>query len=456
MKPNITPMKKRILQLTLFIAATVMLRCSDDDKPQVIPVVATLAASDITPGSVVLNGKITDDGNATITETGFVYSNAVSTPTVADDKVELNDIDGEFSTLLEGLNSGTIYYIRAYATNGIGTGYGDVINVTTENAAPTTGNVSITGSLEVNKIVTAVYSYLDPEGDAESGTTFQWYIANDGTGVGETSIPGAISSMYTIEEAQQGKYLRVGITPKAATGNTTGTEVRSAFVGAIGEATTLTFTYNNKQVTYGIISSPTTGRKWLDRNLGAPNVASAVDDYVNFGDLFQWGRGADGHQLINREGPNDADMIGVNGTTSSDVPYDYSDTDKPGHSKLIIIPNGELPVDWRNPQNDALWQGLNGANNPCPSGWRIATDSEWSDEKIANANDGFLKLKITYSGNRKLDGTFQLSNSYGVYWTSTIPSENPTKATAAAISSGSLNKFALPRVSALACRCIEN
>jgi len=447
-------MKKRILHLALSIVSIVTMRCSDDGKPTMIPVVATNDASSITPSSVVLNGKITDDGNSPITVTGFVYSSTVSIPTLADEKVALGDINIDFSTVLEGLKSGTTYHLRAYATNSVGTGYGDVINVTTSNAAPTVKDISITGGLEVNKTITATYSYSDAEGDAESGSKFQWYVANDGTGAGETTIAEATTLEYTIKEAQQGKYLRIGITPKASTGNMSGAEVKSAFIGGIGEATTVTFTYNNREVTYGIISSSTTGRKWLDRNLGAPNIASAIDDYANYGDLFQWGRFDDGHQVVNRVGKTDADVTSPNGTTSANLPYGYSSSDIPGNSLFIIIPNGALPGDWRKPQNNNLWQGVDGANNPCPKGWRIATKSEWDEENLQNIGDAYNKFKLTYTGFHYINSSFY-GSEYGYYWTSSSSASEPTQAQAIFLGETG-STIDLVRGSGSACRCIKN
>jgi len=452
-------MKKRILQLTLCIAALIIMQCGDDDKPQVVPVVTTQEASNITPSSVVLNGEITNEGNAAITGIGFVYSSTIGTPTLAEEKVELADVDGDFTALLEGLNSGTTYHVRAYATNSVGTGYGNVVNVTTGNAGPTVKNISIAGSLEVYKTVTAMYSYSDPEGDAESGTTFQWYVANDGTGTGEMSIAGATASAYAIEEAQQGKYLRVGITPRAVTGNTAGIEVKSAFVGGVGEATTVTFTYNNKEVTYGIINSITTGKKWLDRNLGAKDAASAFDNYSNYGDLFQWGRLADGHQLIIRGGSTNDLMSGVNGPTSFDPPYQLSSTDDPGTSLFIVNPNTDPndPIDWRTPQNDNLWQGVSGINNPCPPGWRVPTIAEWEAEGVTSLADGYAKLKLTYTSVRTGQGNaFFQSTSYGNYWSSSIGTDNPKQAKYIRFNSSSSEVVEQPRANGYACRCVKN
>ena len=48
---------------------------------------------------------------------------------------------------------------------------------------------------------------------------------------------------------------------------------------------------------YGTVVNPVTGKVWLNRNLGATQVASSSTDTASYGDLYQWGRAADGHQV---------------------------------------------------------------------------------------------------------------------------------------------------------------
>lgn len=458
MNLKLSTMMKRKLFWPAFVALTLIgTRCGDDDdKPKTIPTVATHDATGIQTNAATFHGEIVEDGNADVTATGFVYSSVVSEPTLADDKIELTDTEDDFSSAVSGLSSGTTYHVRAYATNSKGTGYGEVVDVPTGNAAPTVTNVNITGNAEVNKVLTISFTYNDAEGDAQGETTIAWYAANEATFTSPVVIAGATETTYTIAEAYQGKYIRAGVTPKAITGSMNGSEVKSSPVGAVGEATTVTFPYNNQTVTYGIIISTTTGRKWLDRNLGAPNTPSAVDDYADYGDLYQWGRLSDGHQLINHTGVNEA--AGVNGTTNGDwtigVP-ETSSTDIPGHPKFILH-DGSEPPDWRIPQNNNLWQGVNGINNPCPGGWRLPTLQEWTAEAITNLQDGFSKLKLTYTGNRSFStGTVSNLTILGTYWTSTVPSSNTTRSMRIILNPNYL-ETSNSRTSGIACRCIKD
>ena len=171
------------------------------------------------------------------------------------------------------------------------------------------------------------------------------------------------------------------------------------------------FVYNGKRVTYGTIFNSTTGKCWLDRNLGALRVATSYDDSLAYGDLFQWGRLDDGHQKRN------------SGTTTT-----QSSTDDPGHSNFIKNPPS--PYDWRNPQNDNLWQGVSGINNPCPQGWRLPTSQEWDNERLKfPTNDMYgaynSVLKLTVGGYRLLsDGSLLYVGSYGFYWSSSVAGTN--------------------------------
>jgi len=94
-----------------------------------VPTVTMSSIGSITPSSLYAYGSVDSDGGSTITERGFVYSATNTNPTLGGSDVSIivvSGTTGSFSDIISGLNCGTTYYINAYATNGIGTGYGSV------------------------------------------------------------------------------------------------------------------------------------------------------------------------------------------------------------------------------------------------------------------------------------------------------------------------------------------
>ena len=93
----------------------------------------TTAASNITATGATLGGNVTNDGNASVTERGVVYA-TTQTPTIANTKVSNGTGTGSFTSNVTGLTPGVIYYVGAYATNSIGTAYGQIVTFTTPAA----------------------------------------------------------------------------------------------------------------------------------------------------------------------------------------------------------------------------------------------------------------------------------------------------------------------------------
>jgi hypothetical protein len=434
------------------------------DKPNMtIPAISTSAISSITASKASGGGSVSSDGNSAITGSGLCWSKSNTTPTLSDNKAVAAITNGSFSIELTDLQSNTTYYVRAYATNAIGTAYGQVISFSTvPNLGPVASTPAISGIPKTDATLTLTYVYSDPDNDPEGVTVFQWYRANTTDGAGEIAILGATGKTYVVQESDLGKYVRAGVRPKATLGLYDGSEVKSAFTGVISVGTDITFMYNGKLVTYGIIVSETTGRKWLDRNLGAANLPENVRDVVNFGDLFQFGRSADGHQLTSwfRENNNTTGQA-INGTTSKIAPFAYSNTDQPGHSKFIVAESYDdnmEPGDWRKPQNNLLWQLPANVNNPCPTGWHVPTVDEFKAEDLKGINDGFRKFKFTANGFRNLSG--YLYDPYRLsYWTSTVAPISGTSLTSAfsfEFYDDIGREVHSPRATAFPVRCIKN
>ena len=96
--------------------------------PVHVPIIATGTSGSITRTTAEISANdVTSDGNAPITERGVVFSTSPN-PTTADTKVVVSGTTGTFNASLTGLVSGSPYYVRAFATNTIGTAYGSGIN----------------------------------------------------------------------------------------------------------------------------------------------------------------------------------------------------------------------------------------------------------------------------------------------------------------------------------------
>lgn len=187
-----------------------------------------------------------------------------------------------------------------------------------------------------------------------------------------------------------------------------------------------------------------TGRIWMDRNLGASQVATSSTDAASYGDLYQWGRGADGHQIRN------------SGTTNN-----LSSTDQPGNN-LFILP-AKAPWDWRSQQNNNLWYGLNGINNPCPSGFRVPTKEEFIAEAAywGNLNSGESAfnspLKLPLPGYRAGNGIIYNAGSLGKYWWSRATTATDTSSTVAiGIDGGSGGQVGAGKAFGFSVRCIKD
>ena len=178
-----------------------------------------------------------------------------------------------------------------------------------------------------------------------------------------------------------------------------------------------------KPITENIVRS-TTGRIWMDRNLGAKQVATSAEDHLAYGGLYQWGRPSDGHQYINW----------ISSTSSDDVEQNFmtailSVGSNPGNSDFITNSS-----TWEETPDITLWQGINGLNNPCPAGFRIPTKDEWNAEKdnggsgfwgtgsaISDNSGPFLSvLKLPENGQRAaVTGELKFAAEFHSVWTST-------------------------------------
>jgi uncharacterized protein (TIGR02145 family) len=183
-----------------------------------IPTVSTSTVSEIGSGTATSGGEITKDGGAAITGRGVCWGTTTS-PTIANSKTTDGEGTGTFTSPITGLASGTTYYLRAYATNNAGTGYGEQITFLSQGLVPETfkdidGNVyhavvigtqiwmvenlkttkyrngdiipNLTDSLAWVKSVSGAYCWYNNNPGtykADYGALYNWYAATDGRNI---------------------------------------------------------------------------------------------------------------------------------------------------------------------------------------------------------------------------------------------------------------------------------
>ena len=188
------------------------------------------------------------------------------------------------------------------------------------------------------------------------------------------------------------------------------------------------------------VTNPLTGKTWMDRNLGASRAATAFNDTDSYGDLYQWGRFADGHQC-----------------RGSDTTSTLSSSTTVGNNLFIV--NSSDPYNWLSTPDDNLWQGVSGVNNPCPGGYRIPTETELNAERSTwpsnNSADAFASpLKWTVSGYRHVsDGDPVFVGLIGYYWSSSFYGSD---ARGMSFNWSDASFFSIGRAQGRAVRCLKD
>ncbi|WP_165452402.1 S-layer homology domain-containing protein [Paenibacillus thalictri] len=155
-------------------------------------------------------------------------------------------------------------------------------------AAPAAKNVSISGTTAEGQTLTGAYTYEDVNGDAENGTTYQWYRSDNAQLTNHAKITGATSLTYLLQNEDVGKYISFEVTPKNATPPTTGAAVESAATTVVVKAPAAPIAKNVS------ISGTTTEGQTLT---GTYTYEDANGDAEN-GTTYQWYR-SDNTQYTN-------------------------------------------------------------------------------------------------------------------------------------------------------------
>ena len=262
------------------------------------PTVTTTAVSSVGQTTANSGGEISSDGGASITARGVCWNTSTS-PTISNSKTSNGTGTGSFASSITGLVPGTTYYVRAYATNGIGTAYGDVVsfaaasaspNATTSAANPvSSGSATLNGTVNPNDAsTTVVFEYGITTNYDSTVTATQSPL----TGTSSQSVSAGITGLnanatyhFRVKaENSAGKtygndlsFTTASVAPTVTTGTATPVDSESATLNGTvnpnGLSTTYYFEYGATSSfgsTTGLISA---GSGWTDVSFAATIAA---------------------------------------------------------------------------------------------------------------------------------------------------------------------------------------
>lgn len=388
---------RQLLWITIAIAGLVCACKKNNDKPGTA-IVTTTAPGSITASSAQTGGDITSNGNSAISESGICWA-VRNAPTLGDSVVNSNTTStGVFSVNLNNLNANTVYYIRAFVTNGVGTGYGAVDSFTTAAGVPSLSTTAISNNQALS---------------AQSGGTI---INNGGAAVTSSGICWSTSANPTISGSNIAGTATSGSFSDTLTNLTLGTTyyVRAYATNSYGTgygnqiSFTVSTTGTVKDIDGNVYATITIGTQtWMLSNL-------RVTHYQN------------GDSILNAY--TDPQYDWFNGTTAGGYIFVNGDSTTKAMYGLLY-------------SNFAV----NDSRNIAPAGWHAATDDDWdtlevfegmpaADTALTGPN-GTISAALQVGGssglNLQLPGVFYAPTTgyyyyqtRGYYWTSTMSNTN--------------------------------
>jgi uncharacterized protein (TIGR02145 family) len=315
---------KNLTRLLMMIAIAAI-GCKKDNK-QSVAVVTTTIPSSITASSATTGGTIVNNGGSAITKSGVCWA-LHATPTLSDSITTDGTSSGSFTTTLSNLSANTVYYVRAYAINGTGTGYGSVDSFTTSVGLATVVTRTISNIVALSAVGGATVT--NDGGATVTARGICWSTSAHPTinnfKTADGSGPGAFTDTLTDLASQTVYYVRGYAT--------------NSFGTAYGNELTFTAASANTVVDIdgNVYPAVTLGTQtWMAANLRTTH-------YQN-GDAIPYGNGS--YDWVNNTGGA----------------YSFPNGDSTNNAKY-----GKL--------YDAFV--VNDTRNACPVGWHVATDQDW-------------------------------------------------------------------------------
>jgi len=360
-------------------------------KKNNIPVINTEPVTNITASSAISGGNIINDGGETVFKRGVCWSKEIN-PSTNDNTTSDGAGAGSFSSTMTGLSGGTTYYVRAYATNNTGTGYGMTLSFTSLGSIPTATtkqatNIEMTSAV-LNGIVNA--NLITTNVSFEYGISLSYGQTVPATqspliGNSNISVSAKISGLISFQEY----HFRV------KSENSLGT-----VFGSDNSFTPSNLLIDIDGNNYKIVTIGT--QVWMAENLKTV--------YYNNGDPIPF--------IVDNNLWTNATTGGYSWYNNDEVTYKTT-YGALYHSSTVLDSRNVCPVGWHVPSNDE-WSTLEtylGGINIAGSKLKEVGTLHWiSPNNGATNESGFTGLP---GGYRSGSGIFDSFGIRGCWWSST-------------------------------------
>jgi hypothetical protein len=187
----------------ILVSAAVLVGCKKNDggssSTPKTPILTTTTESAITSSSAKSGGTITSDGGSTITARGVCWSDVNAYPTIADTKTNDGVGTGAYTSAVTGLKPYDAYYVRAYATNGNGTGYGNaILFLTLPGVTVKTGEVYVDNHKRLCRTEITIHGFNTPNAPTVTQTGVCWGKSQNPTIADTKMTSGPVTDIFAL------------------------------------------------------------------------------------------------------------------------------------------------------------------------------------------------------------------------------------------------------------------
>jgi uncharacterized protein (TIGR02145 family) len=352
---------KRCFNISKIIFIVLSIFLIHSCKKEKVPTLTTATVTNITGTTATGGGTITDEGSGTVIARGVCWSTGI-TPTIADSKTADGAGSGTFTSNISDLNGSTTYFVRTYATNKVGTGYGMAVSFVTLGQVPNAITQSATNvtttSATLNGIINA--NYLSTTVTFEYGTSISYghTVISEQNEVTGNNFINVSADIYDLMPAT---VYHFRVIPRNSLGTVFGIDL-----------TFTTSSGNVSDVEGNVYNTVTIGTQfWMAENLKTTRYRNG--------------------DLIGTTSPATLALNISDGTTPKyQWAYDGNESNVPTYGRLYT------------------WYTVTDSRNVCPIGWHVPGDEEWTN----------LALYLTVFGELPREAGGKLKEAGTVHWNS--------------------------------------